>query len=123
MAEVFRGPDALHVYLTGADDEGIGQYNHALSLGGARSGARVLTMTMQRVTAFPGIRLRYVAATNGIGVGRLFAVGANKLKWAAPSEAYGDAVEVLNGQTRALYSATPSKYMGTIYFIPYSSSV
>lgn len=111
MAEVFRGPDALHVYLTGAVEEGIGQYDHALSLGGARSGARVSTMTVQRVTAFPGLRLRHVGAANGIGTGRLFAGGANKLKWAAPGEGYGALVEILDGQTRVLYSATPSKYI------------
>lgn len=111
MAEIYEGPDAVRAYLSGATADGLGQYDHGASLGGFRSGARVSCMTTQRITAFPGLRLRYVDAANGIGLGRLFAVGPNTLKWAAPGEAYGDAVTITNGQEKVLRSATASKFI------------
>lgn len=111
MSEIYEGPDALRAYLTGAASEGVGQYDHAASLGGGRSSARFSCMTAQRLTAFPGIKLRYLDGANGVGLGRLLAVGPSQLKWAAPGEAYGAAVSIASGETKVLKSATASKYI------------
>lgn len=97
--------------LTGASAAGLGQYDHALSLGGYASSARVGPMTLQEFAKFPGIRLVHVDGYNGEGIGRLLATGTNTLKWAAPGEAYGAAVQILNGETKVLWSATASKFI------------
>lgn len=111
MAEINEGPDQLRAYLTGATAEALGQYDHDASLGGFRSSARLQCMTCQRLTAFPGIKLRYVDGANGTGLGRLLAVGPSTLKYAAPGEAYGDSVLIQNGETKVLKSATASKFI------------
>lgn len=111
MSEIYEGPDSLRAYLTGAAAPGGGQFDHDLSLGGARSSARLQCLTPQRLTAFPGLRLRYVDGANGIGLGRLLAIGANTIRWAAPGDGYGDAVTIANGETKVLKSLTPSKFV------------
>lgn len=99
----------MRAYLTGAEADGLGQYDHAASLGGFRSSARVSCMTSKRVTAFPGISVQAVEGANGVGVGRLIARDENTLRWAAPGEDFGDAVRIANGETKVLSSATASK--------------
>ena len=111
MAEINEGPDQLRAYLTGAAAVGGGQFDHDESLGGSRSSARLQCLTPQRLTAFPGLRLRYVDGANGTGLGRLLAIGANTLRWAAPGDGYGDAVSIANGETKVLKSQTASKFI------------
>lgn len=111
MSNINEGPDALRAFLTGAAGAGLGQYDHDLSLGGYISSARVNCMTLHEFASFPGLRVRYAEAYNGKGVGRLLAAGQNSVKWAAPGENYGDAVDIVSGETKVIKSATASKFV------------
>ncbi len=105
------GAASLGVYLTGASAAFLTQSGPLLSLGGFPSNVAVMSLTPVRPAAMPGIWIQDVAGANGLGVGVLAAVSLTQLTWTAPGDTEGAPVAIAEGETRALFSGTTSKYI------------
>ncbi len=109
---VFEGPDSLRFYNTGAGADGSAQTNEALSIGGYRSGTEIVSLQASVSSPIANVTIDYIGGKNGPGTGTLTATGDDTLTWSAPGGAAGDAVTILNGETKILQDdGDPDKYI------------
>lgn len=102
MAEQYTGADAVRFFMTGGDYDAQYQSDASASLGNYRSSVVVHSMAYWRYNPIPGIRIEFISGNNGEGVGSLFAVSENELRWAPPGATVGDPVTILQYQTKVL---------------------
>lgn len=98
MAEARTHIDSLGIYLS--DPEG---------LGGARADMEFWPLEPVIEPGIPSIVIEHVSAACGEGQASIMATGVNSLKFAAPGEAYGEAVTVAANTSALLESETPGK--------------
>ncbi len=103
------GPDSIRLHYSGAASHNGAQTSAAACLGNYRSSTRVPGLGASVASPISNVTISYVAPYNGTGTGTLTAASTSTLTWAAPSESAGAAVSIANGETKVLYSTTPSK--------------
>lgn len=107
------GAAGLGVVITGASAYlgGRNELGELGAIGGFPSNWMPQSLTPVRPSAMPGVWVEWAAGENGVGVGTLEAVSTTQLRWRAPGDTVGAAVTIAEGESRALFSGTKSKYI------------
>jgi len=110
MSEVLTGADSLQFYLTGAHIVGVAQPDHDDSLGGKRAYNRADAFNPHRLGMIRNVRINSVQGQNGEGLGSLDIQDDDTLRWTAPNGSPGDAVTILNGETKVVADTDTQKF-------------
>ena len=113
MADEFTSADALRLYLSGAGADGGAQADPDLALGNFRSSSELIFLGIVETDPIANLSVDYASGANGVGVGVVQVVSPDQVRYTAPGSAVvGDAVTILNGQTKVLLDGEDaSKYV------------
>lgn len=101
MANEKTRVDALRFFHTGAASHEAAQTDADLSLGKYLSSTEILPLVVEEISSpIANIGVNLIGIENGTGDGTLTATGVDDVKWTPPGGTIGNAVTILNGETK-----------------------